>query len=31
VLKLAFDAVWSTGLGFDEAYDRLVTRRTRTA
>jgi HTH-type transcriptional regulator, sugar sensing transcriptional regulator len=31
VLMLAFDAVWAQGLTFDQAYDRLVTRRTQTA
>lgn len=31
VLKTAFDAIWASGLTFDQAYDRLVTRRTQTA
>lgn len=31
VLKIAFDTVWERGLTFDQAYDRHVTRRTRTA
>ena len=31
ILKIAFDAVWATGLTFDQAYDRLVTRRAKTA
>ena len=31
VLKTAFDAIWNSGLTFDQAYDRLVTRRTATA
>lgn len=31
VLKIAFDTVWEQGLTFDQAYDRHVTRRTRTA
>jgi HTH-type transcriptional regulator, sugar sensing transcriptional regulator len=31
VLKVAFDAIWDGGMTFDEAYDRYVTRRTRTA
>ncbi|HVM30384.1 MAG TPA: helix-turn-helix domain-containing protein [Candidatus Limnocylindrales bacterium] len=31
VLKTAFDAIWATGLTFEQAYDRLVTRRTQTA
>jgi sugar-specific transcriptional regulator TrmB len=30
-LKLAFDATWSTGLTFDQAYDLLVTRAARPA
>ena len=30
-LKVAFDATWARGLTFDQAYDRLVTRRTQTA
>ena len=30
-LKVAFDATWAQGLTFDQAYDRLVTRRTQTA
>jgi len=31
VLKTAFDAIWAQGLTFDQAYDRLVTRRSQTA
>ncbi len=31
VLKIAFDTVWEQGLTFNQAYDRHVTRRTRTA
>ena len=31
VLKTAFDAIWATGLTFDQAYDLLVTRSVRTA
>ena len=31
VLKTAFDAIWSSGLTFDQAYDRLVTRSVQTA
>ncbi len=31
VLKIAFETMWAGGLTFDEAYDRLVTRRTQTA
>ncbi len=31
VLKIAFDTVWERGLTFDQAYDRYVARRTRTA
>ena len=31
ILKVAFDSIWETGLTFDQAYDRLVTRRTATA
>ncbi|MGH2358674.1 MAG: TrmB family transcriptional regulator [Candidatus Limnocylindria bacterium] len=31
VLKVAFESTWSTGLTFDEAYDRFVTRRTQSA
>jgi sugar-specific transcriptional regulator TrmB len=31
VLKTAFDAVWAGGLTFDQAYDRLVTRKTQSA
>lgn len=30
-LKMAFEAVWSQGLTFDQAYDRYVTRATQTA
>ena len=31
VLKTAFDAIWASGLTFDQAYDRLVSRRAQTA
>jgi hypothetical protein len=31
VLKTAFDAVWAGGLTFDQAFDRLVTRKTQSA
>jgi sugar-specific transcriptional regulator TrmB len=31
VLKVAFETIWSQGLTFDEAYDRLVTRQVKTA
>jgi HTH-type transcriptional regulator, sugar sensing transcriptional regulator len=31
VLKIAFMAVWKEGLTFDDAYDRLVTRRAKSA
>jgi HTH-type transcriptional regulator, sugar sensing transcriptional regulator len=31
ILKVAFNTVWDTGLTFDAAYDRYVTRRTRSA
>jgi HTH-type transcriptional regulator, sugar sensing transcriptional regulator len=31
VLKTAFDAIWNSGLTFDQAYDRLVSRRAQTA
>jgi sugar-specific transcriptional regulator TrmB len=31
VLKTAFDAIWASGLTFDQAYDLLVTRRVQTA
>jgi sugar-specific transcriptional regulator TrmB len=31
VLKTAFDAIWNSGLTFDQAYDRLVNRRAQTA
>ena len=31
VLKIAFSTVWENGLTFDEAYDRLVRRRAKTA
>ena len=31
VLKTAFDAIWQTGLTFDQAYDLLVTRAVQTA
>jgi sugar-specific transcriptional regulator TrmB len=31
VLKIAFSAVWEQGLTFDQAYDRLVRRATKTA
>ncbi len=31
VLKTAFSSIWESGLNFDEAYDRLVVRRTQTA
>ena len=31
ILKIAFETVWAGGLTFEEAYDRLVTRRTQTA
>jgi len=31
VLKTAFDAIWNSGLTFDQAYDRLVTRSVQTA
>ena len=31
VLKTAFDAIWDTGLTFDQAYDRFVTRGVQTA
>jgi sugar-specific transcriptional regulator TrmB len=31
ILKVAFNSIWETGLTFDQAYDRLVTRRTATA
>jgi sugar-specific transcriptional regulator TrmB len=30
-LKMSFEAVWSEGLTFDQAYDRYVTRATQTA
>jgi sugar-specific transcriptional regulator TrmB len=31
VLKTAFDAIWNSGLTFEQAYDRLVNRRAQTA
>jgi sugar-specific transcriptional regulator TrmB len=31
VLKTSFEATWQTGLTFDQAYDKFVTRRTQTA
>jgi HTH-type transcriptional regulator, sugar sensing transcriptional regulator len=31
LLKIAFTSVWDSGLTFEEAHDRLVTRRRRTA
>jgi sugar-specific transcriptional regulator TrmB len=31
VLKTAFEAVWARGSTFDQAFDRLVTRRTQSA
>ncbi len=31
VLKTAFDAIWTSALTFDQAYDRLVSRRAQTA
>ena len=31
ILKIAFESVWSQGLTFEQAYDRLVTREVRTA
>ena len=31
VLKTSFEATWQSGLTFDQAYDRFVTRRTQTA
>lgn len=31
VLKTAFDAIWSSALTFEQAYDLLVTRRARSA
>jgi sugar-specific transcriptional regulator TrmB len=31
VLKVAFETIWSQGLTFDQAYDRLVTRQVKTA
>jgi HTH-type transcriptional regulator, sugar sensing transcriptional regulator len=31
VLKTAFDAYWASGLTFDQAYDKLVTRKVQTA
>jgi HTH-type transcriptional regulator, sugar sensing transcriptional regulator len=31
VLKIAFESVWDNGLTFEEAYDRLVTRRAKSA
>jgi HTH-type transcriptional regulator, sugar sensing transcriptional regulator len=31
VLKTAFDAIWASGLTFEQAYDKLVTRRVQTA
>ena len=31
VLKTAFEAVWARGLTFDQAYDRLVRRRSQPA
>jgi HTH-type transcriptional regulator, sugar sensing transcriptional regulator len=31
VLKTAFDAIWASGLTFEQAFDRLVTRSTQTA
>jgi len=31
ILKIAFETVWAGGLTFDEAHDRLVTRRAQTA
>jgi sugar-specific transcriptional regulator TrmB len=31
VLKTSFESTWQTGLTFDQAYDRFVTRRTQTA
>jgi sugar-specific transcriptional regulator TrmB len=30
ILKIAFSSVWNEGLSFDQAYDRLVTRRVAT-
>jgi sugar-specific transcriptional regulator TrmB len=31
VLKTSFESTWSTGLTFDQAYDRFVTRRVQSA
>ena len=31
ILKIAFETVWAGGLTFEQAYDRLVTRKTQTA
>ena len=31
ILKIAFESVWSQGLTFEQAYDRLVARQVRTA
>jgi hypothetical protein len=31
VLKVAFETIWSQGLTFEQAYDRLVTRQVKTA
>jgi hypothetical protein len=31
VLKTAFDAIWATGLTFEQAHDLLVTRRAQPA
>jgi hypothetical protein len=31
VLKTAFDAIWTNGLTFDQAYDKLVTRQPQPA
>ncbi len=31
ILKVAFETIWSSGLTFDQAYDRFVTRRVATA
>jgi HTH-type transcriptional regulator, sugar sensing transcriptional regulator len=31
ILKVAFETIWSQGLTFEQAYDRLVTRQVKTA
>jgi HTH-type transcriptional regulator, sugar sensing transcriptional regulator len=31
VLKVAFETIWSQGLTFEQAYDRLITRQVKTA